>query len=106
MPITIPESTNVSQDDAVDFQANQTPDGLSDAPNDYEDPEDKSGHSHHQPHVAKFDYPRRAERERVAPPSRPALRIPGDPKSTNGKQLSPATLNRDRDMLESRKQRG
>jgi hypothetical protein len=104
-------TTTTPQDDALTFQANQTPDDLSDAPDDdTEDPEDRASNAartHHQPHKGgKFDFPRPSERPPVIAPTRPVLRVPDAPKSLNGKRLTKSTLPRDRDMLESRKMRG
>jgi hypothetical protein len=103
-------TTNPTQDDALTFQANQIPDDQSSEPDGPDDAEDRAKnmgrterHDHH--NKARFDYPRYAEQPDVKAPTRPVLRVPEDPKSLNGKRLTPPTLARDRDMLESRKAR-
>lgn len=98
----------MSYDDALIFQANQIPD---DESGDAEDTNTDDGvgggkvSPHDVHHKMKFDFPRLGERPDTKAPSRPVLRLPEDPKSLNGRQLTRTTLPRDRDMLKSNKSR-
>lgn len=88
-----------TQDDALIFEMNQTPDGYDDSP----DSEDPTGGHHNLPSHApkgRFDYPRNAERHCQPVPSGPRFVDPDvDPQRLDARQLTAPTRARDRELL-------